>query len=218
MKSKSPSEIAVPPIPPAMVDNAASTAKVRVLHEAEGVGAAEIRSLIGKGPRQYLSVFEDIDSFDCLRVQIHDEIIPTDPIERIWTDDIVDIEWGIHRLRIIRKSIVENRMANNIAMFVVKFLKYSDYNFPDSTYDNWKSVAQRYVLGDSDAASQLIEMIGSTALERQMDDAFLGASDSFQAIGNSILAAGRQRDAVLTRLYGRREAIAAGRIPVSVKK
>lgn len=218
MKAKSPGEIVVPPVPPAMVADVASAAKAPALHEADEVGVGEIRSLIGDGPRQYLSFFEDGHSFDNLRLQIHEEIRPSDPVERIWTDDIVDTEWSIHRLRNIRKSIVESRMTNNISMFVIKLLKHSEHNVPVAVYDKWKSVAREYIRGDGDAASQLIEIIDPAVLERQMDDAFLGASESYQAIGNSILAAGRQRDAVLTRLYGRREAIAAGRIPGPVKK
>jgi len=218
MKAKSPGEIVVPPIPPAMVPDPVSTAKTQALSVADEPGVGEITSLIGDGPRQYLSVYEDIQSFDAFRARIHEEIRPSDPVEQIWTDDIVDIEWSIHRLRNIRKSIVENRMSNKISMMIIKMLKYSEHTVPAVIYDKWRIVAQKYVRGDSEAASQLSEVLGAAALEHQMDDAFLGASDSFQAIGNSILAAGRQRDAVLTRLYGRREAIAAGRIPGPVKK
>lgn len=218
MKAKSPGEIVVPPIPPAMVPDPASTTKAPALPGTDEPGVGEIASLIGDGPRQYLSIYEDIQSFDAFRARIHEEIRPTDPVEQIWTDDIVDIEWSIHRLRNIRKSVVESRMSNKISMMVIKILKYSEHTVPVAIYDKWRTVAQKYVRGDSEAASQLSEVLGAAALERQMDDAFLAASDSYQAIGGSILAAGRQRDAVLTRLYGRREAIAAGRIPGSVKK
>lgn len=218
MKPKSPGEIVVPPIPPAMVLDPAFKAPPPVLSVTDEPGVSEISSLIGYGPRQYLSAFEDIQSFDAFRVRIHEEIRPSDPVEQIWTDDIVDIEWSIHRLRNIRKSIVENRMSNKISMMVIKILRYSEHTVPAGIYDKWKVIAQKYVRGDSDAASQLAEVLGAAALEHQMDDAFLAASDAYQAIGGSILAAGRQRDAVLTRLYGRREAIAVGRIPGSVKK
>lgn len=175
-------------------------------------GTMPAASLIGEGPRQYLIEREDLHSFDGLKESLHGELRPADPIEQIWVDDVVDLEWSIHRLRKIRKSTVENSMKKNIAMIIVKQMNYPMHSIPAAVLEKWQSIAAKYINGEAEAVDQISTFIEPSVLAAQLEDAFRCASDRYQALGNSIMAAARQRDAALTRLYGRREAIAAGRI------
>ena len=45
---------------------------------------------------------------------------PADPIERMWVDEMVDLEWDLHRLRTTRPRVVEDVLTDQLAIKVFR--------------------------------------------------------------------------------------------------
>lgn len=232
-----------PALPPAII-RVRSTGSPR---EAAPSGAADdavapIPPLIGEGPRQYLLGWEDHTSFDRLKAAIDEDLQPTGPIERMWVDEIVDLEWDLHRLRRTRRTIVERALVERLTQrthTVVmatatsspaselaaagelsdrerhSFNEEEPYRFED---DEAPSLAQiRYqalkcVRGDRHGREFILHWL----VRLDMDDEVLAAqADSVELLARletSIHATSRLRDGIVSRLYIRRDFIEPRRV------
>ena len=73
--------------------------------------AAEL-SFLGAPP---LIPGESAADYKRLLAAVTDEIKPADPVETIWTRDVVDLQWDIIRFRRIKADIITYYHRNNIA-------------------------------------------------------------------------------------------------------
>ena len=176
-------------------------------------------SLIGDGPGQYLLGCENRRSFDEMKAAFDRELRPADPVERMWVDEIVDLEWDLHRLRTTRRVVVENTLAEHLAFKVFQLNKArararqpGQPRVEQPPLSEIKSEARACVRGDPEAHQYIYEGLGILRLEDEYQSAYQMAADALARLESSIHAASRLRDAVMGRLYGRRQLIADGRI------
>lgn len=206
--------------------------------DAAGDPVAPVPPLIGEGPRQYLLGCEDHKSFDRLRAAIDDDLQPTGPIERMWVDEIVDLEWDLHRLRRMRRTVVETALIERLAYRTHTIAcataissratrlpapapgparEASDEDPFDEDEADWiddseaplldevRYQARQCVRGDRHGRDYLLRWL----IRLNMDDELLAAqADCIPVLGRletSIQATSRLRDAVVNRLYSRRD-------------
>ena len=170
-------------------------------------------SLLGDGPRQYLVGGEDFQSFDRLKAAFEAELQPIDPIERMWTDEFVGLEWDLHRLRKTLRAIVEVRLVERLGE-----MAYSGQAAgglapgTPRTLNGLKDAARGYLRGVPEGAAAIHDSIGFHVLDDELQTVQVAAIDTFLRLEAAIRATSSQRDAVLARFYGRRDGIADGRI------
>lgn len=171
-------------------------------------------SLIGRGPGQYLLACENRSAFDAFKATLDEELRPTDAIERIWVDEFVDLEWDLHRLRITRRTVVEQALTNRLAEKAGNILA----RFPMRDEDVPVSVAEiRYralacVRGVPEHINFMSDALGRLNMNDELMIAQAETAETLARLEQSIEATSRLRDAVLSRLYARRDLIADGRI------
>lgn len=168
-------------------------------------------SLIGTGPRQYLLGCEDLRSFDELKATFDGELQPMDPIERMWVDELVDLEWSLHRLRNTRRAVLETRLVDRLVNLTVLALgERRSERLPSPAI--LQGAARGYIRGVPDARDYIHATVGFLQLDVELQVVQAGAFDILSRVEHTIHATSRMRDAILTRIYGRRDAIADGRI------
>ena len=203
--------------PPAGASAAATAAAAAPGDQPDEI--APTPSLIGEGPGQYLLHCENRRSFDEMKAAFDGELRPADPIERLWVDEIVDLEWDLHRLRTARRAVVETTLTENLAR------KVSELNKAMARYplagqppveqpplSEIKSEARACIRGDPEAYQYISEGLGILRLEDEYQDAYEMAAGTLARLESSIHAASRLRDSILARLYGRRQLVTDGRI------
>ncbi len=179
-------------------------------------------SLIGEGPGQYLLFWEARASFDGLKAAFDQELRPTDPIERMWADEIVDLEWDLHRMRRTRRTVVENALVERLTQKVVMMNAVIGSLRPVSDYSahsadagielaSIKHQARKCVLGDPAGHQYIGDRLGVLKMEDELQFVQAEQTEVLASLEYSIHATSRLRDAVLARLYGRRNLIADNR-------
>ena len=181
-----------------------------------------IPSLIGVGPGQYLLGCENRRSFDEMKAAFDRELRPADPIERMWVDEIVDLEWDLHRLRTTRRRVVENALTDQLANRVLRcnaaVARLAQEANPEEIPPELPLLveiqyqARACVRGDPEGRAYITEGLGILRLEDELQIAHGETVGILARLEPSIHATSRLRDGILTRLYGRREAMAVGRI------
>lgn len=226
--------------------------RVRSSESAAGDGGGSIAgvpdpaeataSLIGSGPGQYLLAVEDHESFDSMKAAFADDLRPTGPIERMWVDEIVDLEWDLHRLRRMRRTVVETALTERLACRTHTIACATAISSPalrpapaaeasdEDTFDeheaDWiddsqaplldevRYQARQCVRGDRHGRNYLLRWF----IRLNMDDELLAAqAECIPVLGGletSIQATSRLRDAVVNRLYSRRDFMERRRVDI----
>lgn len=176
------------------------------------VGPIDVEEhLLGQGPRQYLLHGEDVAAFDGLVSAIETEVRPNDPIERIWTDEFIGLEWDLHRLRTTRRAVVEAAMVAQIVDQAVRAqIRAGGGQMSENHQALIRGSAIALVHGHQDPT--IVEDLGTVNLPTVLRTAQEQTLDTCLRIDAALQAGSRQRDALLSRLYGRRDALAEGRI------
>ena len=170
-------------------------------------------SLIGDGPGQYLLGCENRRSFDDMKAAFDKELRPADPIERLWVDEIVDLEWDLHRLRGTRRAVLEIGLADRLAAMATTGAATSGVpSVSSGAYEELRADALGCVRGVPAAQAVIGECIGFYKIEDELQTVQSQNADVLARLGQSIHATSRLRDAILARLYSRRDLIADGRI------
>lgn len=168
-------------------------------------------SLIGDGPGQYLLGCENRRSFEEMKAAFDEELRPADPIERMWVDEIVDLEWDLHRLRAIRRTVLETALADRLAAMAATGAAAGGLLVP-SVYENLRAAALGCVRGAPAARAVIDECIGFYKIDDELQVVQSENVEVLARLGQSIHATSRLRDGILARLYGRRDGVADGRI------
>lgn len=170
--------------------------------------------MIGEGPGQYLLFWENRQSFDGLKAQFDEELRAADPIERMWVDEIVDLEWDLHRLRSTRRTIVENglveRLTQRVARIAAGTANLSGAELP--TLAEIKYQALKCVGGDPASHQYIVGWLTHLDMEHEVRSVQADNAELLARLESSIHAASRLRETILNRLYSRRDLIADGRI------
>ena len=200
-----PARTRVRPAPPLSV--AASP-----LREEAQDTSTPVPSLIGNGPRQYLLGCEDRASFDSFKAALDAELSPADPIERMWVDEVVDLEWDLHRLRSARRAVVEKGVITSLVELVSLSEAGSELMAASRGMTGVTDVVWGCVRGDPQSREVVSEAIGADRIEEVLQDEWLKTIELQARLEQSIHATSRLRDAVLSRVYSRRQIIENGRI------
>lgn len=168
-------------------------------------------SLIGDGPGQYLLGCENRQSFDGMKAAFDHELRPADPIERMWVDEIVDLEWDLHRLRAVRRTALEMALADRLAAMAAKGAVAGGLSAP-TVHDSLRAAALGCVRGVPAAQAVIDECVGFYSIDAELQVVQSQNVEVLARLAQSIQATSRLRDAILARLYGRRDSIADGRI------
>lgn len=170
-------------------------------------------SLIGDGPGQYLLGCENRRSFDEMKAAFDRELRPADPIERLWVDEIVDLEWDLHRLRGTRRAVVEIGLADRLAAMAA--MGAATGGVPSafaSSPTELRAAALGCVRGVPAARAFIGDRVGFYKIEDELQIVQSQNAEVLARLGQSIHATSRLRDGILARLYSRRDLIADGRI------
>jgi len=131
----------------------------------------------------------------------------------MWVDEIVDLEWDLHRLRRTRHAVLEERLVDRLASMAASGLGRSRAPAQGLlSLENLRHAARGCVRGVREATDVVERAIGYFSIDDELQAVRVDAVDSLARIESSIHATSRLRDAILSRLYGRRDAIADGRI------
>lgn len=169
-------------------------------------------SLIGEGPRQYLLGCENLPAFDSLKAAFEDDLRPADPIERMWVDEIVDLQWDLHRLRKTRRAVVEKGLVEQLVSAVTMTDAGMRLMEASRSMDGVDEAVRGCVRGDPHGYQVVVDAIGSDQIEDAIQQEMQRHIDVLERLETSIHATSRLRDAIVTRLYIRRAGIAEGRI------
>ena len=168
-------------------------------------------SLIGAGPSQYLLGCENRQSFDEMTAAFDQELRPADPIERMWVDEIVDLEWDLHRLRGTRRAVLEAGLADRLAAMAA--MGAARGGVPTaSVYAELRAAALGCVRGVPIAQAVINECVGPYSIADELQGVQSQNAEVLTRLGQSIHSTSRLRDGILARLYGRRDLIADGRL------
>ena len=176
--------------------------------------------MIGSGPRQYLLAGEDRPSFDVLKAAFDEELRPADAVERMWADEIVDLEWDLHRLRLTRRTIVENdlvdRLTQKVALSNAALSRHApaEERLTDgpATLADIRYQARKCVNGDPAGVEYVHGALVVLDMAHEIRSVQAENTEVLMRLEASIHATSRLRDAVIARLYSRRELIADGRV------
>jgi hypothetical protein len=139
------------------------------------------------------------------------ELQPADPIERLWVDEIVDLEWDLHRLRGTRRAVLEAGLADRLAAMAATGAAAGGLSVP-SVYENLRAAALGCVRGVPAGRAVIDECVGFYKIEDELQVVQSQNAEVLARLAQSIHATSRLRDGILARLYSRRDLIADGRI------
>jgi hypothetical protein len=161
-------------------------------------------SLIGDGPRQYLLDCENQAVFDAVKLDHDEDLRPTDAVERMWVDEIADLDWHLHRLRSTRHGLVEGGLITGLVDLARQTPAGRIYFENPKGPERLQAAARAYAKGLPAARDFFVDLIGAEQVEavlhRQMAQTFEARARLEQSIETTL----RCREAVLNCLYGRR--------------
>ena len=141
------------------------------------------------------------------------ELRPADPIERMWVDEIVDLEWDLHRLRRTRRAVLETALADRLAAMAAMGATAGGIQDDALTSPTVLRAAALGCVRGVPAAREFIgSLVGFFRIEDELQLVQSQSADMLARLGHSIHATSRLRDGILARLYGRRDGMADGRI------
>ncbi|MDO9076251.1 MAG: hypothetical protein Q7U72_02245 [Brevundimonas sp.] len=148
-----------------------------------------------------------------MKAAFDQELRPADPIERLWVDEIVDLEWDLHRLRGTRRAVLEIGLADRLAAMAATGAASGGVpSVSSGAYEELRAAALGCVRGVPAAQAVIGECIGFYKIEDELQAVQSQNADVLARLSQSIHATSRLRDAILARLYSRRDLIADGRI------
>lgn len=152
----------------------------------------------------YLSHHEAGAAFSDLQAGLEAALAPRDFVERLWVDEVITAEWEGHRLRAAKKMLLDRGLA--------KALESRWHETPNGRIGfntGYIPVAARGVVeGDAQSLEAAVSDFGRNPMEqpqRLLAEGYLARLNDQLELEKAIKACGQRRDAILTRLYGRRE-------------
>lgn len=174
---------------------------------ADEDAVAPVPPLIGEGPRQYLLGCEDKPAFDGMMADFDGDLRPTDAIERMWVDEIVDLSWDLHRLRNTRRSVVEKGLTPRVIDMLIMTSTGERLMQEGRSTNALDRAARGYVEGDPASRAVVIDAIGRRRLEDALQDIMIRKADLLTRLETSIHTTSRLRAGIVGRLYSRRDFI-----------
>lgn len=80
-----------------------------------GDANAALGAIPWRSPASYLHEAEAVADFERLGAALRAELAPADTIEELWCDDILSLTWDSHRLRRVKKYLIETGVRSDIA-------------------------------------------------------------------------------------------------------
>ena len=157
-----------------------------VMHAAPQACPPAVETLLGPPP---LVDGEDGESFDALMAQISADVGPTDSLEMVWVDDVVNLVWEIRRLRRLKVSLMTASAHLGIEKTLGALLDWLPA----------QELTRRWTAHETSAVAQvegLIAQAGLTA-DAVAAEAFAARINEIERIDRMIKTAMMRRDAVL---------------------
>lgn len=153
----------------------------------------------------YLSSAENYTRYDSLRNAIYAELTPVGVIERLWVDDIVELEWEAHRLRTAKKAALDLGMRRTLDG-VLRSSPMANTRAAQISGDWVEGTISAYLAGDQSATRQVEVILRHRSPQTDlMGEAYLEVFALMAGLEKLLLACDSRRDALLANLYGQRE-------------
>lgn len=163
-----------------------------------------------RSPASYLHESEALVDFERLEAALRAELAPADAIEELWCDDIVSLTWDSHRLRRIKKYLIETGVRTGI----VATLETAYPDFPPPHLPSRAEIlAAKYVRGDEAAVRQVEKAVERSSIKAQDEVVASYSLMMFEIseVDGIIETTDKRRDSVLSNIYTRRKLL--GRNP-----
>lgn len=157
-----------------------------------------------RSPASYLHEAEAVTDFERLGAALRAELVPADVIEELWCDDILSLTWDSHRLRRIKKFLIETGVRTGI----IATLETAYPDFPPPHLPSRAEIlAAKYVRGDEAATRQVEKAVERSSIKAQ-DEVVAGYSlmmFEISEVDGMIETMDKRRDSVLSNIYSRRK-------------
>src|SRR4051794_37816879 len=97
---------------------------------------------------------EDESEFASLLGRIRASVKPTDAIEEIWVDDIVDLEWERRRLRRLKANLLQAAAYHGLQTVLTPLIDWREA----------KKLAEAWAKRDSDAIEKVTKLLAAANL------------------------------------------------------
>ncbi len=165
-----------------------------------------------RSPASYLHEAEAVADFERLGTALRAELAPADAIEALWCDDILSLTWDSHRLRRIKKYLIETGVRTDIASALETAYPHQGFR-PRHEPSRAQILAAAHARGDETATRQVEKALEARAVkgpDEVVSDYFTMVREISQ-IDSMIETTDKRRDTVLSNIYNRRKLL--GRSP-----
>lgn len=169
-------------------------------------------SSLGKGasvPWRKLSTYlhpdESLTDYETLRSALLDQLAPADIIEHIWCDDIVSLVWESHRLRRVKRVMLEVQVRNQMHRAVDRLYPTTGFRLPHEP-TKADHIMSDYNEGDEEAEEKVAAAMADNplSLSERVALAHYEMIGDMLTIDRALEASDKRRDTLLSNLYGRR--------------
>lgn len=165
-----------------------------------------------RSPASYLHEAEAIEDFEALGAALRAELAPADAIEELWCDDILSLTWDSHRLRRVKKYLIETGVRSETASALETAFPHQGFRLPHEP-SRAQILAANHARGD-EAATRQVEKALEARVIKGPDEVISGYFTmiaNISSIDNMIETTDKRRDSVLSNIYARRKLL--GRNP-----
>ena len=143
---------------------------------------------------------ESLDSYNALHDRLRSSVAPGDIIEELWVRDVVDLSWDVLRLRRLKSKIFATQADRGVRAILAPRFDYSQ--LPD--------LVGGWAAREKASMKEVDKIMGKAGFDAEaLEAATLAASiDYFERIDRLMLQAEARRNAALSAIDRRREAIA----------
>lgn len=153
----------------------------------------------------YLHDLEPAEAFQALEKALQAELAPADALEQLWCDDVVSLAWESHRLRRVKRFLMEASVRSDIVAAL-------EARYPDDTFrlsfqqSPAEALAKEYWRGEKLAQQKVEEVLNSRIItkEESLLSGYLAALDQMSFLDKMIESSDKRRDAVIFNIHKRR--------------
>jgi hypothetical protein len=146
---------------------------------------------------------EDLDSWKKLHADVSAAVVPADIFEKIWTGDIVDLEWNILRLRRLFAGLFSATQKQALADVLRPLMSKDMLGVVDSEPE---LLAWKFTLHHADALKKVKELLETAGMpwEAVLAQTMTINAEIFERIDRMCMTAEARRDAALREIDRRR--------------
>jgi hypothetical protein len=143
---------------------------------------------------------EDSSAYDGLLARLSATLKPSNAIEEVWVQDVVDLAWEALRLRRLKAQLIRAGAYEGLAQVLKPLVKWETH----------ETLAQQWHAGEAEAVTTVGRVLASAGLttDAVMAHTLAARIDDIERIDRMMMAAEMRRDNILRELDRRRAALA----------